>query len=273
MNGEARRIERLAIALAILSLAVVGVSAWLRLHGAGLGCADWPACYGQILAAASHSPPPLGRLAHRIVATAALLLTVYLAWAGWRARPRPAWARPVFTVLGLMLFLSVVGIWSKDPTRIAVNFINLLGGMALVPMSWRVVVAAGGGIARGRPEPMLRLGIALLSATVMLGALIGASYAALDDSARGLALHWLHRGLAVLAVLMLGRAALERRETAAGRAMLVLLGATAGLGLLLVLADLPLWAAVAHNVAAAALLAGAVSLRAAATLGGTAGGR
>lgn len=267
MNGEARRVERLAIVLAVLSLAVVGVSAWLRLYGAGLGCADWPACYGQILTAASHSPPPLGRLAHRIVATAALLLTIYLAWAGWRARPRPAWARPVLVVLGLMLFLSVVGIWSKDPTRITVNFINLLGGMALVPMSWRIALAARGETATGRPDPVLRLGMALLSVTVMLGALIGASYAALDDSARGLALHWLHRGLAILAVLILGRAALARRETAAGRVMLGLLGATAGLGLLLVLADLPLWAAVGHNIAAAALLAGAVSLRAAKSAG------
>lgn len=268
MNGQTRHVERLAIVLAVLSLGVVGISAWLRLHGAGLGCVDWPACYGQILTATTHTPPPLGRLAHRIVATAALLLTLYLAWLGWRGghvRPRPAWARPVFAMVGLMLFLSVVGIWSKDPTRITVNFVNLLGGMALVPMSWRIVTAAAGASGNdGRPDLPLRLGLALLSATVMLGALIGASYAALDESVRGVALHWLHRGLAVLAVLMLGSAALKRRGSTAGRVLLALLGLTAGLGLLLVVADLPLWAAVGHNIAAAALLAAVVSFRASA---------
>lgn len=39
-------------ALAIISLlfvlALVSVSAYLRLDNSGIGCADWPACYGRI---------------------------------------------------------------------------------------------------------------------------------------------------------------------------------------------------------------------------------
>jgi heme A synthase len=44
-----RRIRYLALALTALSLLIVTVSAYIRLNGAGLGCAPWPDCYGQIL--------------------------------------------------------------------------------------------------------------------------------------------------------------------------------------------------------------------------------
>ena len=45
-----RQVRALALATCLLGLGVVGVSAFLRLSGAGLGCADWPGCYGQVLA-------------------------------------------------------------------------------------------------------------------------------------------------------------------------------------------------------------------------------
>ena len=44
-----RRIRRFALALTALAVLVVLVSAMMRLDAAGLGCADWPACYGQLL--------------------------------------------------------------------------------------------------------------------------------------------------------------------------------------------------------------------------------
>ena len=44
------RLRRIALAALLLILAVTTLSAYMRLANAGLGCADWPACYGQLLA-------------------------------------------------------------------------------------------------------------------------------------------------------------------------------------------------------------------------------
>ena len=44
-----RRIRSLALVRTAVAVIVVLVSAMMRLKAAGLGCADWPACYGQLL--------------------------------------------------------------------------------------------------------------------------------------------------------------------------------------------------------------------------------
>ena len=249
-------------ALLMLTLAVVAVSAWLRLHGSGLGCDEWPACYSQNFSREDYRPPAVARVIHRIVASLSLLVTIHLAWRAWTSRPRPSWARPAFLLLGLMLLLAVVGVWSHDPRNATVNFVNLVGGLLLAPISWHVLTAAttiriG---SRGRRSLSVAIGAAALLVAVILGAWIGASHSAVDSSAAGLVLHWAHRGFALLAFMMLGQAAWRRLPARAARALLALLALEVMLGAMLIVADLPLAIAVAHNVTAAMLLAAAWQL-------------
>ena len=41
---------RLSLSATLLTLCVIILGAYVRLSDAGLGCPDWPGCYGQILA-------------------------------------------------------------------------------------------------------------------------------------------------------------------------------------------------------------------------------
>src|SRR5579863_7515237 len=47
-NSVARWMRRLSIAGVLLCFAVVVLGAYVRLSDAGLGCPDWPGCYGHL---------------------------------------------------------------------------------------------------------------------------------------------------------------------------------------------------------------------------------
>ena len=68
-----RLLHRAAAVGVVLTFAVIVASAWLRLAQVGLGCADWPACYGAS-AMDKLGPAPLlftiMRVTHRIAASA-----------------------------------------------------------------------------------------------------------------------------------------------------------------------------------------------------------
>lgn len=295
--GRRRGVRLLALSVCALSLLVVAVSAYLRLDAAGMGCADWPACYGRVLAG---DPAPLHygfpRLLHRLAASSALLLTCLLVWRSLRPTPLVPAARYAVLLLLLMLALSALGFASADPRRALVGFLNIVGGLGLVSFSWRVAMAAGeraAGTATRHPLA-LRFGALALSVTVMLGAWIGATYAAIacdslpacgwptadawqalnplfrpraaaqPGDAGGALLHLLHRGFAVIAVATLAAVALVRLKRSTAHAagsrrgpvmLLILLGLVFGLGLAAVSSGLHLWLVVAHGLAAALLLA------------------
>lgn len=293
-----RRIRYLALALTALSLLIVTVSAYIRLNGAGLGCAPWPDCYGQILAGAAHPHSDGVRILHRIVASLALVLGFVLVWQCQRPSAIGAPRRPASALLGLMILLTFVGIFSADPHRVWASAINILGGAGLVLLSWRTVLAATAAapVPAKRAAPLLHAGLGLLGLTLLIGALIGGRYAApacpslpgcgdviwpasgwaalnpiatiavpaMLGDAGGAALHLLHRWSALAAVALLAIAGVQAmsrpgvRGPAAVLLALLLLQVT--LGILIVFSGFGLGFAVAHSVGAAALLAAGLHL-------------
>lgn len=288
-------IRPLALLLTALALLVVLVSAYLRLGGAGLGCSGWPGCYGQILADGPRPHTGAMRILHRSATSLALLLGFLLAWRCLRPYPIQPVARYATLLVALMILLTFVGIWSTDPRRVWASFFNMLGGVALVALSWGTVLAAGTDAPRAKSARSALLphaGLAALALAIALGALIGARYAALacttapacgsigwpaagawtalnpfitvtapavPGDAGGVTLHLLHRACAVAALLLLGVAALRALATQAtrqtGKWLLALLLIEFALGSLTVVSGFSLWLAVAHSVGAAVLMA------------------
>lgn len=287
-------LQRMAWLCAALMLATITLSAFMRLSQAGLGCADWPACYAQAgaNAVAGHGVAA-ARLAHRIVASATLILVIVMVMS--TLATRPVLRRPgalALALLGLALGLAVLGIATPGARLPAVAMGNLLGGFAMLALCTRLAAsAAPHGAAEGLGRWAIA-GLALLGAQLAGGALVSASHAALScgdlsdctraaaatgwdwqalnpwrepaAGARGSALAlWLHRigAVVVLPVLaLLGLAAWRRGRRRGGAALLLLAALQGALGLLIVATGLPLVAVLAHNLVAALLLATLVRL-------------
>jgi len=302
-------VQRLALLCGVLLLIVVVASAWMRLSGAGLGCADWPACYGHpgVTSMAGTVQGVEGvRLVHRIAATAALLITIAMVWLCWRRRPAlRSEGQLANLLLVIMLGLSLLGWFVGSATLPVVVLMNLLGGFAMLALVWRLYVVAAGDAANDAASPAattsnqlgwLRLGAVLLLAEIVLGALISADFAGLACStltncdgvwwpsgdwgyafnplrdfagrpliagdAGGIALHMLHRALALITALVLGVASLRiaARAGMLGIAVPALLLVEIVLGLASVRAGLNLWLVVSHNLVAALLFAATIVL-------------
>jgi cytochrome c oxidase assembly protein subunit 15 len=53
-HSRIKLLQSLALACALLVIVIVGLSAFIRLSGAGLSCSPWPQCYGHVSRAEQH---------------------------------------------------------------------------------------------------------------------------------------------------------------------------------------------------------------------------
>jgi len=138
-------VRKLALISLLLVIALVSVSAYLRLDNSGIGCAEWPECYGKI-GAADVAEPTIGstyeRLAiearqplswatpvHRLVASILGLTILGMALLSLRLRRDRLIS---FSLLGLTVFLAWLGIYSGGLHSPAVVMGNLGGGFTLL---------------------------------------------------------------------------------------------------------------------------------------------
>lgn len=199
MTAEDSRLallQRLALWSALLVLMIVGISAFIRLSGVGLGCSPWPQCYGQI----SHAEQrgvlqtadaevkqsiTLVRLAHRVFAVLLLPLILVLVIAGFTMKPRP-WGERWMALLALclVLFLAVLGRWTAGVRVPAVALGNLLGGFLLFGLCWRMAVVGRVGAnspSLSHPARLARyIAVAILLLQIGLGGLVSSGLAGLS---------------------------------------------------------------------------------------------
>ena len=107
--------RRLALAGALLAAAVVVLGAWVRLTDAGLGCPDWPGCYGHIYPNAGgvdrssslHFAKALHEMIHRYFA--GTLGVIILALFVWAVRLRKDRDQPLIPVALLFIVVCLQG--------------------------------------------------------------------------------------------------------------------------------------------------------------------
>lgn len=171
----------------LLSLLMVVLSAHIRLSSINVECDAGAQCMATLaLPQAGHrlSPSGVAGAAHRIVATVFGVLVLALTYAVLRRRrsgrvPVPA----ALGVLGITVFLSVLGFSTPAPTTPAVTVGNLAGGMAITALLWWMMRRTALRDARipGAPPPVLRglvlAGLVALSIQIVLGAWTSANLA------------------------------------------------------------------------------------------------
>ncbi len=141
-------IHRLAMIAVVVAFCVIVLGAWVRLSHAGLGCPDWPGCYGQLtwpdaaqdvieanLAFPERPVEPdkaWREMVHRYLAGSLMLLVFAICWKTWRDPHVNRVARYVATVLVLLIiFQALLGMWTVTlKLKPIIVMAHLLGGLA-----------------------------------------------------------------------------------------------------------------------------------------------
>ena len=180
MTDGNRTFHFLVLLTFALMVVIVLLSAYMRLSAAGLGCTDWPSCYGRTLAGLAPHRPEWINTTHRIAASIMGLTALGIATLAWqRRRTAPDDFSLALTLLGLTGFLAVLGRWTHDARLPVVALGNLLGGLGMLVLLWRLHLGYA-------PQPAIssRLrgwvlpGLALLVAQITLGGMVSANFAA-----------------------------------------------------------------------------------------------
>ena len=176
--------RRLALATMLVAFCVIVLGAYVRLSDAGLGCPDWPLCYGQPVPGDELGGDARGRawkeMAHRYLAGALGLLIVALLVLAWRRRQRAALAAALVV---LVVFQATLGMWTVTLLlRPAIVTAHLLGGMTTLALLLWLFLSLGSHAAA--PEMRrLRLpaaaALAAVAGQIALGGWVSANYAAL----------------------------------------------------------------------------------------------
>ena len=197
-----RYFKGLVLVATLMALCVVSLGAYVRLTDAGLGCPDWPGCYGTLTVPQSEaailqaqttypdSAVEVGKawreMAHRYLAGTLGLLVLAIFVLGWKARKEIKSSPYTSSFLLLLIgFQAMLGMWTVTMLlKPAIVSGHLLGGMStLAVLSWLAHRHWGyysdSIVTCQRLRLAIRLALVLLFMQIFLGGWTSTNYAAL----------------------------------------------------------------------------------------------
>lgn len=205
LQPRPRRGFRLAVAATGVAVVVIVLGAFTRLSDAGLGCPDWPGCYGHLSwpktadqvakAEAAFPEAPVEHdktwpeMVHRYFASSLGLFIVALTVIAWRRRNTPGYPlRHTLLLLFLVVWQGLFGMWTVTlklwPQVVTVH---LLGGMTVLALLWLLSLRLGdahwyldAAVWRRlhRLKPWVVLGLIIVATQIALGGWTTSNYAA-----------------------------------------------------------------------------------------------
>lgn len=194
---------KIVLVAVCFALFVVTLGAYTRLTDAGLGCPDWPTCYGHMIlpekgqayakAQSSYPDSPIEKskawteMAHRYAAGTLGLFILFIAFQAIRARinqhkfPR---VMP-FVLVGLLVFQAVLGMWTVTLKLLPIVVMgHLLGGMSILAGLWWCYLSLKqqhqNVLSIERFKPWIILGCVIVFCQIALGGWVSANYAGIS---------------------------------------------------------------------------------------------
>ncbi len=204
-NKKIIGLKWLSLTAIFVAWMVIGLGAFTRLMDAGLGCPDWPGCYGRLsvphsqeaaqTANRSFPQTPLvktkawAEMIHRYFAGTFAVLVMAVAGLSAFVAVQEGFSFLILGMLlfGLVIYQALLGMWTVTLKLLPIVVSqHLLGGMALLALLWLVLLKSW------RPpflvsdtatpssfKPLALIGLLLIILQIALGAWTSTNYAAL----------------------------------------------------------------------------------------------
>ncbi len=204
VGADQGRFRRLIAVITVATLGLIVLGAFVRLSDAGLGCPDWPGCYGNLtphhsvdaISAAEAAQPggPVSmakawkEMAHRYLAMIVGALIAAIMFTAWRHRRVFDQSPLLATIIGAaVIFQAALGAWTVTMLlKPVIVTSHLLGGVILFALlvlllamqqgsgSWRTRI-----IATANLRLFATVATCVLFAQIVLGGWTSTNYAAL----------------------------------------------------------------------------------------------
>jgi cytochrome c oxidase assembly protein subunit 15 len=192
--------RRLNLATVVLCFVVIVFGAYVRLNDAGLGCPDWPGCYGHVgVPEASHdvanaqaafpdrpveAHKAWKEMIHRYLASTLGFLIVALAVWSTRLKGARKTVRVMpWILVGLVMFQGALGMWTVTLLlKPLVVTGHLIGGLTTLSLLLWLWLSTAAPVEANAPRPLLRFAtfaLVILALQIFLGGWTSTNYAAL----------------------------------------------------------------------------------------------